>query len=170
MPSKAYRLKNKAKIAKQNRAYNKKNKTKIAKRRRAYNIRTKAKRAAYAFLYRNRNKKRFAAWSRAWHLKNPSGGAHQARARRARQVGAKGSHTRHDIDRLYIKQRGRCAALHCGVSLAHGYHVDHKTPLSRGGSNYPRNLQLMCQPCNDSKGARTMKEWARYLGYVGVVL
>jgi 5-methylcytosine-specific restriction endonuclease McrA len=37
--------------------------------------------------------------------------------------------------------------------------IDHKLPLSRGGSNYPDNLQLLCKSCNDSKSARTMDEW-----------
>lgn len=37
--------------------------------------------------------------------------------------------------------------------------IDHKTPLSRGGSNWPGNIQLLCLPCNDSKGTKTMDEW-----------
>ena len=33
------------------------------------------------------------------------------------------------------------------------YHVDHRMPLSLGGSNYPDNLQLLCPTCNLSKSA-----------------
>lgn len=31
---------------------------------------------------------------------------------------------------------------------------DHIVPVSRGGSNTPRNLELRCEPCNRRKGAR----------------
>jgi 5-methylcytosine-specific restriction endonuclease McrA len=35
-------------------------------------------------------------------------------------------------------------------------------PLSRGGSNWPSNLQLLCKTCNSSKNNRTMEEWLAY--------
>lgn len=37
--------------------------------------------------------------------------------------------------------------------------IDHDVPVSRGGTNDLRNLQLLCAPCNRSKGAKTMDEW-----------
>jgi 5-methylcytosine-specific restriction endonuclease McrA len=30
---------------------------------------------------------------------------------------------------------------------------DHKTPLVRGGSNLPSNIQVLCQPCNGTKSS-----------------
>lgn len=80
-----------------------------------------------------------------------------ANIRRARALGAEGVFTSGDVDELFRKQDGVCL---CGVSLACGYEVDHKTPLSRGGNNWPSNLQLLCSRCNSAKGARTMAEWA----------
>ena len=32
--------------------------------------------------------------------------------------------------------------------------IDHILPWSRGGTNDPANLQILCGPCNRSKGAR----------------
>lgn len=76
--------------------------------------------------------------------------------RRARKYAAKGSHTINDLKILFNKQKAKCC---CGATLSKGYTVDHKNPLSRGGSNWPRNLQLLCRSCNSSKGNKTMREW-----------
>lgn len=37
--------------------------------------------------------------------------------------------------------------------------IDHKTPISRGGSDEFSNLQTLCRTCNTSKGTKTMEEW-----------
>ena len=37
--------------------------------------------------------------------------------------------------------------------------VDHILPKSRGGTDHPDNLQLLCSGCNRSKGNKTMAEW-----------
>ena len=45
----------------------------------------------------------------------------------------------------------KCASCESGYDLT----VDHVTPLSKGGSDDLSNLQLLCAPCNSSKGDRT---------------
>ncbi len=48
----------------------------------------------------------------------------------------------------------RCAA--CGKSSRDRgtkLEIDHITPLSRGGSNHPKNLRVLCFHCNRGKGA-----------------
>lgn len=79
-------------------------------------------------------------------------------ARRAREANAPGSFTASDIERLDQQQGGKCAYCDKGWD-----HVDHKHPLSRGGSNDPENLQLLCAFHNVSKGARTDEEYRAIL-------
>lgn len=118
-----------------------------------------------------RNIVRRNAKSREWYTHNKCRRAMVAKAFRSanralykliahRRRGAKGRYTKDDISVLWDKQEGRCAAAHCRTPLDN-FHIDHKNPISRGGSNYPRNLQLLCAPCNINKGARTMREWNR---------
>jgi 5-methylcytosine-specific restriction endonuclease McrA len=84
--------------------------------------------------------------------------------RRARLLRCEGSHTGDDVERLFTLQRGKCAA--CNKSIVDSYHVDHITPLSKGGSNWPFNLQLLCAFCNVSKHAQDPIHWQQKRGYL----
>lgn len=46
--------------------------------------------------------------------------------------------------------------------------VDHKHPLSRGGSDDMGNLQVLCPSCNSSKGSYTDKEYREHAGIAPV--
>ena len=60
--------------------------------------------------------------------------------------------------RLYGEQEGVCKG--CDTHFPFRVmEVDHALPKSRGGSDHPDNLQLLCSGCNRSKGGRTMAEW-----------
>ena len=39
------------------------------------------------------------------------------------------------------------------------FEIDHVVPQSKGGASTLDNLQLLCSPCNKSKGNKTMAEW-----------
>lgn len=82
--------------------------------------------------------------------------------RRAREQAAEGRHSIADIRRLLEAQRFCCAD--CGKSIKDGYHVDHVVPISKGGSNWPTNLQILCPTCNISKGDRDPIEHAQKIG------
>jgi 5-methylcytosine-specific restriction endonuclease McrA len=43
--------------------------------------------------------------------------------------------------------------------LGRSYHVDHKQPVSRGGSNWPENLAVTCPTCNLRKSDKTEAEF-----------
>ena len=55
-------------------------------------------------------------------------------------------------DEVMRRQRGRCAR--CNVNfITKGIriHIDHKKPVSKGGSNGIRNLQALCPNCHANK-------------------
>jgi len=43
------------------------------------------------------------------------------------------------------------------------YEIDHKIPVSRGGTNDPENLQLLCPTCNMKKSKKTHDEYMKQL-------
>lgn len=131
----------------------------------------RAWRAANADLYRQIQ----AAWRAAhpgetarraaeWREANPEAVRVHRRRRRARLKGGGGSHTADEIATLYDEQDGRCANPRCRASLAAERQADHIIPLAGGGSDAIGNIQLLCPPCNQSKGALDPFEWARRLG------
>lgn len=77
--------------------------------------------------------------------------------KRSLKLGIKGYFTRKTIENLYAKQRGKCAC--CGECLNGIFEVDHIIPLSKEGTNYPDNLQLLKPICNKRKGTKTMSEF-----------
>ena len=77
--------------------------------------------------------------------------------RRAKKGGIGGG----EIRKLLETQHQKCTV--CGVSLIKGFHVDHILPLKLGGSNDITNIQLLCPPCNLSKGARHPEAFAKRL-------
>lgn len=77
--------------------------------------------------------------------------------RRARKLNAPGTHTAADIRLLLKSQKNNC--WWCGKNVGDNYHVDHRIPLSRGGSNAPENLCISCPECNLSKHTKLPQEW-----------
>ena len=84
------------------------------------------------------------------------------RNRRARKMNSVGRNTAADVKRILMRQKHKC--VYCKTNLKAGYHVDHIIPLSKGGSNGPKNLQCLCAFCNLSKGAKMPEEFARSIG------
>lgn len=129
----------------------------------AYERANPATKKAYLKEWKKQNPELVKGYVQISNVRNPEIRRRASRVRRAHKRTAKGRHCSKDIVALFVKQEGACAGLTCKVSLA-AYHVDHKTPISRGGSNWPKNLQLLCAFCNISKGAKTQREWYRCLG------
>jgi len=79
--------------------------------------------------------------------------------RRALEATSPGNHTASDVRRQYLAQLGEC--FYCSATLGERYHVDHRQPLSRGGSNRPENLACACASCNLRKHDKTEAEFRR---------
>ena len=84
------------------------------------------------------------------------------RLRRAKKNGAEGSYSLSDLAMIRKAQRDRCG--YCRVQLGGKGHADHITPLSKGGGNFPRNIQLLCKRCNTSKRADDPIVFAQRMG------
>lgn len=77
----------------------------------------------------------------------------RAERRRSRVRAAKGQYTSKDI--LKIRKQLGDSCFYCGSALCGGGQVDHMTPVSKGGSNWPANLTLCCRTCNLDKHSKT---------------
>lgn len=100
-----------------------------------------------------------------WNRDNPEAVKASRQNRRARIKSAEGTHTGADIHQLQVVQKMKCAC--CRVSLKDsGYHIDHIQPLASGGGNDRANLQLLCPPCNLSKGARDPVAFMQSKGFL----
>lgn len=114
--------------------------------------------------HRQENKERLAETMKAYAAANrPKLRAHE-RNRRERHRGGEGKHTYAEVQALAGRQKFRCANPVCGISIRGGWHEDHVMPLALGGSNWIKNIQLLCQPCNQSKHARHPVDWAQMNG------
>ena len=119
-------------------------------------VKNKQKKNAQSLAWSRNNEQRHKNNAKKWRQRRPDMRRANERNRRAREKHAEGRHTARDVAQLFADQGGLCL---CGTTLFK-YHVDHKTPLSRGGSNWSSNLQLLCGPCNNSKGNKIMNtEW-----------
>jgi len=108
-------------------------------------------------------KERYARYyqeKKDYHLERAKVGGHKRRAQKTR---AGGTHTAADVAAILKAQGHRC--VYCQADLRKvKRHIDHVMPLALGGSNDKTNIQILCEPCNRSKGAKDPIAFARERG------
>lgn len=101
----------------------------------------------YNRTYHLENKAAVTARQSAWKKAHPEAGREANQRRRARKMGAEGSHTPTEWQAICMKQGMKCADCRRPRKLT----KDHVVPLSRGGTDFAYNIQGLCLSCNSKK-------------------
>jgi len=112
-----------------------------------------------------------AACGRRWKAKNKDKVLAAYHKRRARIDGG-GASSRQIADKR-TSQNGQCSYCPRMLDNSGRGHLEHQTPLSRGGSHDIDNIVFTCSWCNLSKGAKTLPEFIAYrrrLGAAAIVV
>jgi 5-methylcytosine-specific restriction endonuclease McrA len=131
-------------------------------RRRDHYQRNAAEYLARSSEWHKKNRAESRALNRRWHQANPGKDAEFRHKRRATILAVGGEFSAEDIERIRRQQGGKCASCRKKRALA----IDHIRPISRGGSNSPSNLQLLCKSCNSSKKDRDPIDWMQSRGFL----
>lgn len=162
-----YRERNAERIIEQQRIYRQSHRDEIRLYRKVNAERIKSKEREYQKTHRDEIAA-YRAEYRKEYFRSEHGKAVKASAehrRRARKLAVGGTFNRQDIEALRIGQTDKAGRLHCWWcgSVITRWHIDHRIPLARGGSNNASNLCLACPKCNLSKRAKMPTEIGRLI-------
>lgn len=107
--------------------------------------------------YRNSCRECMAANTAKHTANNPDQVKKRNKLRLERTEESGGAYTESDLVTVRAALNNRCRF--CDAPLDNGGHVEHLTPVSRGGSSYLRNITLSCAKCNLAKTNKTLAEF-----------
>lgn len=107
------------------------------------------------------NPERMRERTRQWAKDNPEKVRVRSSNRRALERSTRGELTGEVVQQMYEDQQGLCA--YCEAPLFSRYHIEHMTPISRGGVNDWSNVAIACPECNQAKSAKTAEEFMAVL-------
>jgi hypothetical protein len=110
---------------------------------------------------------RFRKTSLDWARRNPHKVIERKSLRRSRKIAAFVSPVTYQHFLLLMEAQNGCCR-YCGIELDNKKHLDHRIPLARGGAHEPSNVCWSCPKCNQSKGARTEKEYIAFRDIEGI--
>lgn len=120
--------------------------------------------------YRAADPEKYAARAMEYYYRNMENPEFRAKQslrssiQHGKRKGAKGTFTPEDVAQILERQKYKCAECGTSVRKKANRHIDHITPLAKGGTNWPWNLQILCPKCNLSKGAKDPLDWAKLKG------
>ena len=156
-------------------AWKKANRAHATQKNREWHEKNPGKNKEYCNRYYRDNKSKFIENNRRWVAANreraretikkwlkahPESKRAYKHNRRAKIAENGGTFSARDIAIMYDRQKNRCAACIKERKLQ----IDHIIAVANGGSSDPSNLQLLCGPCNRSKGRKDAMTWAREHG------
>ena len=145
--SKEYRRRHPDLVAAHNKAY-----------RETHHAQCRAKEREYAEAHRQERNCSTRKWQTTHHDRMIELSRVSKQRYRARKAAVGGTFNADDIGIMLTNQKGRC--WWCGKkTLAKGYQIDHRIPLSKGGDNNPSNLVLACPTCNRRKLSKLPHEF-----------
>lgn len=118
----------------------------------------------YHAQYRSSYPEKVAAANRRWREENPDRVAGLSARRRAVLSRCEAE----AVDLKAILWRDQSVCYLCGLTVKpqkvhKELHIEHKTPLDRGGPHTPENVAVSHQWCNNSKGTKTEAEYREWL-------
>lgn len=149
-------------IAASSRAYYENREERLAKEKARYHSdpEVRAKKIENAKRWTSANAAKSREIKRRSQLSHPDTKRHNKMARRARERNALVE--RVEASKVLKSFGHRC--FYCAKRLGKGFHIDHKTPLSRGGLHCYANVVPSCPSCNVRKSSKTAEAFLAALG------
>jgi 5-methylcytosine-specific restriction endonuclease McrA len=165
---KAYRDANKDHVRLQAQAYHREHAKELYNRAKKYKAeyreKNKAKISDGLKAWKAANINRVRENQRKWRKAHPAEMAARRSSEQGRRRGASGKHTASEVAALLGLQKGRCAV--CRDKLNAKFHKDHIIPISAGGPNDIKNIQLLCPPCNLAKHSKHPIDFMQSRGFL----
>jgi len=171
---KQYRQENREKIAERNRQHYQENREKIAEQKKQYHQENREQILGQKKQYYQENREKLAEKNKQYYQANREKIAEQqkqyyqqyyqenrekfkarSQKRRARKRNAAGNATAAEIQARFDYHGNQCYYCGCDGKMT----IEHRIPLSRGGTHWPANIVPACERCNKSKGVKTEKEF-----------
>lgn len=148
-----------------NEAWRKANPEKAQAATAAWRISNKEKYLKGAANYRAKNPEKVAAAVAAWSASNPEKRRINEHNRRSLKNINGGKLSSAIVSKLIKVQRNKCAICKAHIKKDE-CHIDHIVPLSRGGRNDDKNVQLTCPTCNIKKRDKDPIIFMQEMGYL----
>lgn len=119
---------------------------------------------AYGRVYRLLHKEEYQKKDHQKYLNNRNRYKSYRDKRRVKLKGLPGTYTDKDIAAIWEQQQGLC--VYCGADLTSVQeNIDHYLPLDLDGTNWPSNLQLLCETCNKQKWSKHPDVYEAQIGF-----